>query len=319
MIIFLVDRDHTKTLRAVTRSRLPCEVRVHSFEWALQQKKLPRATYVFTDMERMDVWQQTVLAQLFSHIQQAGQGYRALSNPAAIGDRGALLRKLYDQGLNDFNAYRVAENRVPERYPVFVRRMSMHTQPVTPLLHTPQQLQDALGALLQSGEAQSDLLIIEYCAQPVADNLYRKLSSFKIGETVFFTHTVHDVKWLVKHGRKNSATPELYQEEHDMIRDNRFCGHLARVFAVSCVEYGRVDFGIVNGRVQVYEINTNPFVSLPGHHPSPIRTQSKKIAWEKYVEALVKIDTTDSKGPVASRFEHPQLQRKWWGVEIKRP
>lgn len=319
MVIFLVDRDHTKTLSAVTRTRLPCEIRVHSFEWALQQKTLPRATYVFTDMERMDVWQQTVLAKLFIHIQQAGPGYRALNNPAAIGDRGALLRKLHDQGLNDFNAYRVTENRWPARYPAFVRRMSMHTKPVTPLLHTQQALQDALGELLQSGEAQSDLLIIEYCAQPVAENLYRKLSSFKIGATVFFTHTVHDIKWLVKHGRKNSATPELYQEELDMILDNRFSGHLSQVFDIAGVEYGRVDFGIVDGRVQVYEINTNPFVSLPGHHPNPIRVQSKKIAWEKYVESLVRIDTTDRKAPAARRFEHPQLQRKWRGVQIKRP
>lgn len=319
MIIFLAEKDHTKTLRAVTRARLPSDIRVQGFEWALRQKKLPRATYVFTDMERMDVWQQTVLAKLFSHIQQAGQGYRALNNPAAVGDRGALLRKLHDQGLNDFNAYRVVENRMPERYPVFVRRMSTHTQPLTSLLHTPEQLQDALETLLQNGEAQSDLLVIEYCAQPVADNLYRKLSSFKIGETVFFTHTVHDIKWLVKHGRKNSATPELYQEEHAMILDNRFSGHLSRVFDVSCVEYGRVDFGIVDGRVQVYEINTNPYVSLPGHHPDPVRRQSMKIAWEKYVEALVKIDTTDSAAPTASGFEHPQLQRTWRGVQIKRP
>jgi hypothetical protein len=319
MIIFLVERDHAQTLRAVARSRLAGNVKVHSFEWALQQKRLPRATYVFTDMERMDVWQQTVLAKLFIHIQQAGPGYRALNNPAAIGDRGALLRKLHDEGLNDFNAYRVTENRWPERYPVFVRRMSMHTKPVTPLLPTQQALQDALGELMQSGEAQSDLLIIEYCAQPVAENLYRKLSSFKIGEVVFFIHTVHDIKWLVKHGRKNSATPELYQDEHDMILENRFSEHLSRVFDIAGVEYGRVDFGMVNGRVQVYEINTNPFVSRPLHHPNPVRVRSARLGWETYLESLAKIDTTDSRAPLASQFEHPQLLRKWRGIQIKRP
>lgn len=319
MIIFLADRHHTKTLAALAQTRLPCEISVHSFEWVLQQEELPRATYVFTDRERMDVWQQTVLSKLFLHLQQSGPGYRALNNPVAIGDRGTLLRKLHDQGLNDFNAYRVVENRVPERYPVFVRRMSSHSQPVTPLLHTPQALQDALQELAKSCEAESDLLIIEYCAQPLADNLFRKLSSFKMGEGVFFAHTVHDIKWLVKQGRKNCATAELYQEEQDMILDNKYSGHLSRVFDLARVEYGRADYGIVDGRVQVYEINTNPFVSLPKDHPNPIRTENQKMCWEKYVESLVKLDTTDSKAPAASRFEHPLLERKSSGVDIKRP
>lgn len=319
MIIFLVSRYHTYTHQAVARSELPCEIRVHSYEWVLQQKKLPQATYVFTDRERMDVWQQAVLAKLYIHIKQAGPGYRVLNNPAVMSDRAALLRKLHDHGLNDFNAYRVAEHRVPQRYPVFVRRMSSHTNPLTPLLHTPQQLQDTLEKLLQKGEAESDLLTIEYCAQPVADKLFRKLSSFKVGEHVFFIHTVHDDNWLVKHGKPNSATTELYQEEQDMIVNNRFSEHLSRVFALSCVEYGRADYGIVDGRVQVYEINTNPFVGLPKEHPNPVRVQSQNIAWAMYLEALAKLDTTDSEAPAAGLFEHRQLTRQWWGVDIKRP
>jgi hypothetical protein len=319
MIIFLVDRDHTKTLAPLTRSPLPCEVRVQSFEWALQQEQLPRATYVFTDRERMDVWQQTVLSQLYLHLQKAGPGYRVLNNPAVIPDRGALLRKLHDQGLNDYNAYRVVENRMPERYPVFVRRMASHGKPLTPLLHTPQALQDALGQISQTCEPVSDLLIIEYCAQPVAENLFRKLSSFKLGEALYFTHTVHDVQWLVKRGKVNSATAELYQEEQDMMVENRYGGHLAEVFDLACVDYGRADYGIVDGRVQVYEINTNPFVSTPSAHPNPIRAQNQVIAWERFVESLAKLDTTDSHAPIAGHFEHPLLERKEWGVQIKRP
>jgi hypothetical protein len=66
----------------------------------------------------------------------------------------------------------------------------------------------------------------------------------------------------VKYGKPGIATPELYEEEYDFIATNPFAEALRPVFDIAGVDYGRVDFGLVAGRPQIYEINTNPDIKL---------------------------------------------------------
>lgn len=69
----------------------------------------------------------------------------------------------------------------------------------------------------------------------------------------------------------------------------------------------------MNGRVQVYEINTNPSTSPPKKkHPNAIRTRSQALAWERYCAALAALDDTDPDGPAAPVFEHEILIRRRW-------
>ena len=68
----------------------------------------------------------------------------------------------------------------------------------------------------------------------------------------------------------------------------------SRVFDLAGVSYGRADFGLVQGKVQVYEINTNPEVALEDAHPSPVRLESYRIFKENYLAALSAIDTPAS-------------------------
>ena len=292
---------------------------VWNYQKLLQQDIFPCGTYIFLDRERMDQWELRIYSQLYNHLKNAGAGYKVLNNPARVMNRYELLRMLYHKGINDFNAYLVSERQKPGSYPVFIRRIFDHSTPLTGLLHDETELESALDNLRSLQEPDEGLVIIEYCAEPVAKNLFRKLASYRIGENLFFIHTVHEESWLVKHGTKNLASDDLYKNEYEMIKNNAYENELRPVFDLANIDYGRVDFGLVNGKIQVYEINTNPKIGPPEDHPNPVRTRSLALAWNRYLDALRAIDTTDPTAPKTGKFNHPDLlPGEWHGCFIKR-
>lgn len=307
MIIFLHQGSHSYTHNSLIGKDGMVEMQCRNYTWLLSQEKLPKATYIFIDRERMDLWELRVFSAFFKHIQEAGSGYRAINNPAKMMNRRSLLRALHVEGINDFNAYSLTEKLSPAKFPVFIRREHDHGLPLTDLLHTKQELEEALESLRQNGEPDDGVLIIEYCAEPLSGTFFRKLAAYRIGEQTFFYNCVHEHNWLVKYGTKNSANDTLYKEEQKMIRENAFEEVISKVFNIANIDYGRVDFGLVKGKVQIYEINTNPTTTTPQEHPNPIRVKNQELAWERYCKALSDIDTTDPDGPYASKFKHPEL------------
>lgn len=308
MIIFVSQGKHTYTHQSLAGHPDLNKLKCCNYSWLLRQARLPKGTYILTDRERMDLWELRVFGALHKHLSDAGDGYRVINNPAQALNRRALLRTLYMEGINDFNAYALTEKRLPEQYPVFLRREYDHRRPLSELLHNETELQAALAELREQGEPEDGILIIEYAAEPVEGNLFRKLSAYKVGDQVFFYNTVHEESWLVKYGTLNSATDALYQEELDMITHNAFASDILKVFNLAHIEYGRVDFGLVNGKAQFYEINTNPHIKRPmKEHPNPYRVKSQRLAWGKYCMAINKLDTTDPKAPYAKKFTSPGL------------
>ena len=72
--------------------------------------------------------------------------------------------------------------------------------------------------------------------------------------------------------------------------DGRYDEPVRRAFELAETEYGRVDFGIVGGSVQVYEINTNPIMRKVKDHPNADRLESDRRWRARYAEALAAID-----------------------------
>ena len=307
MIIFLHQGNHAYTHKSLIGEPGLGEIQCRNYTWLLSKKKLPKATYIFTDRERMDLWELRVYGALFQHLQKAGVGYRAINDPARMLNRRSLLRALNTERINDFNAYSVTEKLKPTRFPVFLRREHDHGQPLTDLLYTEQELEQALANMRHNGEPDDGVLIIEYCAEPVTETLFRKLSAYQIGDQTLFYNCVHENNWLVKSGTINSASETLYQEEQTMICNNAFADVISKAFGIANIDYGRVDFGLVNGKVQIYEINTNPSTKPPGSHPNAIREKNQFLGWEKYCNALSALDTTDLSGSFAPRFKHPGM------------
>lgn len=304
MICFLVTRGHGYTLAPVRKSRHAPPIRLMNYDALIRARWARRAAYVFTDLDRLGYWDLEHAAHLYLQMKQAG--LTVWNNPARFKTRYALLRALHAAGLNDFTAWRVDELAGIARYPVFLRKTHGHREPLSDLLHSRADLDKAVHAAIHSGTPAENLLAVEFAAEPVRPGLYRKLAAFRIGDDIVPHICVHDTSWLVKYGKLGIATEELYRDELNILQTNPFADHLREVFDVAGVEYGRADFGIFRGRVQVYEINTNPALYAPAQHPSPVRVESLKVAWEKYLGALRAIDAP-SGWPV--RLGNGKLQR----------
>ena len=91
-----------------------------------------------------------------------------------------------------------------------------------------------------------------------------------VGDNSIASLSVHDDNWLVKYGKKGIASEDLYAEELESIRTNPYSFELEPVFGTAGINFGRADFAFVNGRMQVYEINTNPFFGFQREHPYEI-------------------------------------------------
>ena len=287
MIFFVVTPEHSYTLDALLEACPDPTPGVVSYEQLFAATSLPPATYVFTDLDRLPKWGVRKAAKLYRELHAGGA--RVLNDPARVMSRYGLLRALYRRGLNSFNAYRLEEDLMPERWPVFLRAEGDHDAPLTDLLHTPDQLRGEINRWVESGLPVSSLLIVEYAAEPVRPGLFRVLTIYRLGETYVADCCSHDDQWVIKHGKSGIAPGELYDEELVIVRDNLFEAALRPVFELAGVDYGRADFSLVNGKVQTYEINTNPHVGFATEHPFPVRQETYKVFRRKFFDALARL------------------------------
>jgi hypothetical protein len=313
MITFLVSSGHDYTHTSLSKLKFESKVSVLSYRRLFRRRALSKGTYIFTDFDRLNFWELKLAGEVYRLILNAGWG--PLNDPARVRQRYALLRQLHRDGINRFGVYRVEASEMPERYPVFLRNECAHDGPLTGLLSDREGLLREIDRLVGDGHPEHHLLVVEYAAEPV-EGVYRKYASFRIADRVFPSLCVHEQHWRVTHGRKGVAGQALYEEENSLIRENRHEHLLRQAFQLARIDYGRADFGIVEGRVQVYEINTNPtmgFEQTP--HPFAARQASKQLARRYYLDALTLIDRAE--GPRQIVLSSPGLrQRQRWRASL---
>jgi hypothetical protein len=298
LILIVTTREHRYTHEGLA-AETGVAMRVVTYDELLRRRKLFGATHIFTDVDRLPSWRVHEAALLYRDLKKAG--IRVLNDPARMLGRFGLLRALNRSGMNSFDAYRAEELERPRRWPVFLRTEGDHRFPVSGLLHSQAELDEALRSSVDVGVPHSALLIIEYAAEPVRPGLFRKLSMFRVGERLLGYTCVHDDQWLVKYGKPGIAPPELYEEEYSIVANNPFADAILPAFEIAGIEYGRVDFAVVAGRPVIYEINSNPNVQLkPPASPATRRNESTELFRLNYLDAMSAIDS----GPSASLGLH---------------
>ena len=209
---------------------------------------------------------------------------------------------------------------MPERYPVFLRNECGHGGPLTELIADRDELLDAIESLIQAGEPERNLIIVEYAAEPIRLNLFRKFATFRIADRLFPAVCVHDATWRAKTGQKGIAGQQLYEEENAILRADPYRETLRQAFNLAEIEYGRADFGIVTGNPRSTKINTNPTVRPAGSHPFSIREDSLRLVWKNYLEALAAIDGSSRplSGLRPARIRLHYDRPRWWMSLLKR-
>jgi hypothetical protein len=279
------------------------------------------ATHIFTDIERLQPWELRLAADL--HRMLGTIGVRTLNDPAKVKTRYELLRALYREGFNPFQAYRADDHPRPQRFPVFLRYESDHESPISPLIETQKGLDDFIEGLPAAGTPSQGLIVIEYCAEPIAPNLWKKYASFAIGGYVQMDHTLLGDTWCVKYGLGDASkvSEEKFIDEREAIMENRFAEAIGPAFRIGQIEYGRADHGTVDGRQVVYEINTNPMVHRPRPDAPPIREEALATGRERLAELLRQVDSGDGRRipiPKTERLEQYR-RRNLWRLSPKRP
>jgi hypothetical protein len=289
MVIFLVTRPHHYTLADVLAVAPPGSVGVIYYGRAFAEKHLPRATYVFSDLDRLNALGIKSAVELRRRVLQ--EGCSVLNDPAGFVGRLDLLRRLYAAGINQFSAYPAVPVPSPKHWPVFLRLEAGHQAPLAKLFADPAELAHGTAAALDAGAPPEQLIVVEFSAEPLPCGLWRKLSVYRVGDRLFADSCVHDRSWVAKIGEDGIAPAEVYADELRIMRENPYGQTMLRVFELTGVEYGRVDFGLVSGRPSVWEINTNPMVEFLGDTPSPFRSETRRLFRDHYLRALAALDS----------------------------
>lgn len=289
MILIVTTSEHSYTHLSLHREH-GLDHRVVTYDDILKRRSPYRATHIFTDLDRLPASRVHEAAMLHRQLRKAG--IKALNDPARVLGRFGLLRALNRAGINEFDIYRADALEAPRSWPVFLRVDGSHGAPVSGLLKNQQELTEAIERAIEAGAPKAALLVIEFAAEPERPGLYRKLSVFRIGDRLLGYTCVHDDHWLVKYGTAGIAPAELYEEEFSIVQNNPYAAAILPAFELAGIDYGRVDFGLVGGRPQIYEINTNPYIELkPPPETVPIRNRSNALFKRNYLDSMAAIDT----------------------------
>ncbi len=265
MITVFVTHKHSYTFAIYLREwsqALKGQLVIVPYERLRQLKGVRPGVVIFSDVERLGEGQRAVVSTVHDALAaQAGNAIRMVNHPVRSCRRFELLSRMHREGINTFRIHRLDAIDSDIRYPVFLRNADDHAGPMSRLIHDREQLDHAILNASMTTYHLDGLVITEYCDVCGEDGIYRKYSAFRIGDQIFPAHMLFDREWVQKDGR--AGDDRLRMEETRYLEENPHREQLKRIFQIAGIEYGRIDYGIVDGRVQVWEINTNPILFKP--------------------------------------------------------
>jgi len=295
VIIFIgPNRNRSNVARLKEHPKAP-PYRYKTYNWLYRTFKLPAATYIFTGIDRLDFNERRLAGKIYRHINAAGEGFRALNDPAHAMGRYRLLKKMHTAGINQFDVHLACDAPKRAQFPVFIRRISLSTLPLSGLIQTQAELDTTLGKLYENGEPLDDLIVVEYCAQPIENGVFQKFSAYYMAGATTLNWSIFEKNWMVKIGEIDIVDASVYEQEAPLVHQNAFSDVIEKAFKLSKIEYGRADFGLVNGHPQIYEINFNPqFVTLNSSSQNPIRQNTVSMVVDRYVSSLAALSSPSS-------------------------
>ncbi|HEY1383809.1 MAG TPA: hypothetical protein VGF43_09345 [Dongiaceae bacterium] len=288
--------------------KAPAFLRVLGYETLFANRRAPIANYVFTDIDRLSGFEIDAATEIARAVSAAAPEAAIMNWPNRVLGRYALLRRLHDAGMNSFGVWRLDEERKPTRYPVFIRREQDALGPESALLKNEEEYRAAVDALLESGKGLGGRIAVEFCQQRGTDGLYRKYGAFCFRGRIVPQHLFLSSDWIVKRSAIE-VTPAMIQEEEEYVFGNPHAEQLRAIFELAHTDFGRIDYAIVNGHIEVFEINTNP--TFPRMRlDRKERARRRHFAVEGVVEGFRSFDHPVAvSGLVRFRTPKPKLHR----------
>lgn len=290
MIVFVVTRKHDSTIRSFRdhwAQQFGERIGILHYEMLPVVRRLPLATYLFSDLERLTPAATGLAESLWNQLDSWGAGLRLLNHPALSLRRADLLSALYQSGCNRFRASGLSVG-ADLQTPVFLRRANDHKGSLTRLIHERTHLDRAVKRLTSRGIPRNELLAVEFCNTSDSDGVFRKYSVFVVGDVIVPRHLMHGRNWMLKEPEFVNA--QTIREETEFLAANPHADALRTVFRTARIDYGRADYALLDGRPQIWEINTNPVILKAPKHYSKGRIPMQLRFSEAICRVLGEID-----------------------------
>lgn len=285
MIFYVCQRSHSYTqacLLLYYRTDLQRIFRLVAYDEIDLLLKLERGTVIWSDMDRLDSTETARAGEVRDQIDRDRPEVAQLNHPCDSLRRYDLLRMLFDEGINDFRVFRPQSLPDSLRYPVFLRDEVGAAYKAPHLMRSMTDLAPALVELQMLDWASP--MLVEFGSRPEADGYYRKYSVYRVGDNSYPQHCFASRDWFIKDPGRGLSGRHL-DEHHLFVRTHPHAAELLKVFDMARISYGRIDYAIVEGRIQVFEINTNPTVlSYP---PTPFDSYDSSPYANMHADALL--------------------------------
>ncbi|HYI44884.1 MAG TPA: hypothetical protein VE174_05395, partial [Actinomycetota bacterium] len=217
-----------------------------------------------------------------------------LNHPTRTLLRYDLLRRLEVRGINNFKARRIDPVELDElTFPLFLRREDNHSGPITPLILSRKELAAQVIRLRLSGYDLNKVIAIEFLESADAEGIYSKYGAYIVGDRVLPRHLRFGRDWMVK-GEGQPDSRHLAQEMA-YIDENPHAEIIKTIADEARVGYGRIDYSMVGGRMQVWEINTNPHIETARRKKDPnvqgVRIKRENEFFSAFSDLLMSLDT----------------------------
>lgn len=319
MIRYLTTAAHSYTMGLYLNCwgrALTDRIRIVPYRLVTLGGELPAGTYIFSDVDRLAPAARRKAARLRRAIGERGAAWRALNHPERSLGRRELLEALHREGVNDFRARRAdraADDPSDLTFPVFVRPAVAHAGSRTGLLRSPAELRRRLRAMEEASDLER-LLVVEFCDTVDEGGVYRKYAAFCVDGEIVPRHCVFSRDWMLKY--PDMLGPAELDEEAAYLRENPHADRLRAIFDRAHIAYGRIDYGLRDGRVQVWEINTNPMVMLAPDRYEPRHLAHQQWFHERIAAAFRRLDAAPASGQEGSLLHRLTTAgaRAWSGM-----
>ncbi len=299
MIYFLLTRRNSFTVRNFLRSRgsaFSDRIRIIHWEEIGHLKSIRAGTFVFSDLDFLTPPQRLVAVRIFRQLQNRYPHVPVLNNPEAVLLRYDLLKKMAESGINMFTIARANEPLSHLKYPVFIREADRHTGTLTQLLHSETEVKREIKKLNLLGYRSEALLVVEY-VDASDGGVFLKYSAFVLGDCVMPRYLNFSHDWNVK----SMVSPEdvlMNSRKADVaayMNTNPHADWLKMIFNTAGITYGRADYALVNGKLQVWEINLNPAFVRPPKRVTKDHQQQRlmrDVFYNRFMAELEKMNFT---------------------------
>jgi hypothetical protein len=263
MIYYICDGRHAYALGVYLmyfRHDFSDRIRIISYDDLFRLETISPGVFIFTDFDRISDDQHRNAVAFVACLREQMPDVMILNDPEQSLTRFKLLQKLHVADHHAPAVTRLANWQDVVAFPVFIRSESDHLPALSDLILSADALSLAANALLATHATPDDVIIIEFKNAPNRHGYFEKYGAFRVGDVIYGQHLYQNRHWWVKDNGSDWTT-ESKTQNRDYVQQNPHASLLLPYFEMAGIEYGRMDYCVLDGRIVVFEINTNPVIN----------------------------------------------------------